>query len=142
MAATIAPTSALIAATCALALGGCGQAVSTSAFKGEEHEVAQVISNLQSDVSAGEQQKICSNDLASAVVARLDAASGGCQAVIKEQLSEIDSATVAVDKVTLAGAAAKRTAKASVRSIYSGKTRASTVSLVKEQGKWKVSAVS
>ena len=38
----------------------------SNSFKGEEHEVAQTIANLQTDASAGDQQKICSNDLAGA----------------------------------------------------------------------------
>ena len=71
------------AALFAVALGACAKTVSTGAFKGEEREVAQAIANLQSDVTAGDQQKICRNDLASAVVARLNAAPGGCKRVIK-----------------------------------------------------------
>jgi hypothetical protein len=133
---------AVCVALAALALGGCGQTVSTASFKGEEHEVAKAIANLQSDVGTSDQQKICSNDLASAVVARLNAARGGCKAVIKDQLAQIDSSSATVDSVTLAGSAAKRTASAKVRSTYAGKTRSKTVSLVKEGGKWKIAAVS
>ena len=76
------------------------------------------------------------------MVARLNAAPGGCKRVIKDQLAEIDSSDVRVDSVALSGAGAARTATAKVRSIVSGKTRASTVSLLKEGGKWKISAVS
>jgi hypothetical protein len=143
---TIARTRTVLAVACAalgtLALGACGNTVSTGAFKGEEREVAQAIANLQSDVTAGDEQKICSKDLAGAVLARLNAAPGGCKRVIKDQLAEIDSSTVRVDSVALSGAGAQPTATAKVRSIVSGKTRISTVSLVKEAGKWKISAVS
>ena len=59
----------------ALALSACGSAVSTSAFKGEEHEVAQAIADLQADATAGEQGKICANDLSAAVVSLASAAS-------------------------------------------------------------------
>jgi hypothetical protein len=137
---------AVLAVACAalpaLSLAACGKTVSTGAFKGEQREVAQAIANLQADVTAGDAQKICSTDLAGARVARLNAAPGGCRRVIKDQLAEIDSSTVRVDSVALSGAGAQRTATAKVRSIVSGKTRASTVSLVKEAGKWKISAVS
>jgi hypothetical protein len=133
--------AAACAALTALAAGACGQTpVSTSSFKGEQHEVAQALSNLQSDVSTNDQGKICSNDLAQKVVARLNSARGGCKSVIKEQLGQIDNANLAVDSVALAGTAAKRTATVSVRSIYSGKTRRSSVLLVKEAGKWKLAA--
>ena len=130
------------AALFAVALGACAKTVSTGAFKGEEREVAQAVSNLQSDVTAGAEQKICSNDLAGAVVARLNAAPGGCKRVIKDQLAEIDSSDVRVDSVALSGAGAARTATAKVRSIVSGKTRAATVTLSKEGTRWKIAAVS
>jgi hypothetical protein len=133
--------AALCAASLALAalvLAACGQTVSTSSFKGEQHEVAQALANLQSNVSTNDESKICTNDLAKAVVTRLGSAHGGCKAVIKDQLGQIDNANLAVDTVTLSGAQGQRTATASVRSIYGGKTRASTVHLVKEGGKWKV----
>ena len=54
----------------ALALAACGTTTSTASFKGAEHEVAQTIANLQSDITASEQKKICANDLAAAVVTR------------------------------------------------------------------------
>jgi hypothetical protein len=123
---------------CVLALSACGSTVSTSAFKGEQHEVAQTISNLQADATAGEQKKICADDLAAAIVARLGGTKG-CEEAIKKQLAEIDSLTVTVQSVKLAGAETR--ASATVTSVYEGKTRPSTVSLVKEAGKWKVSAL-
>jgi hypothetical protein len=139
------PAKALLASACAalcLLLGACAKTVSTGSFSGEEHEVAQAISNLQSDVTAVDQSKICSNDLAAGVLARLNAAPGGCKAVIKEQLKEIDNSDVSIQSIQLSGTGAQRSARASVRSTYAGKTRPGTVSLVKQGGKWKISAVS
>ncbi|HXN36466.1 MAG TPA: hypothetical protein VN892_00345 [Solirubrobacteraceae bacterium] len=137
-------------------LTACGAAVSTSAFKGEQHEVAQTVANLQTDATGGEEKKICTNDLASAVVARLGGASR-CEAAIKSQLNQVDNLEVSVQSVTLGaakpGGAGKRgaagkpgapglaTASARVKSIHSGKHAESTVSLVKEGGKWKISAL-
>jgi hypothetical protein len=139
------PPRALLAGACpalvALALLGCGQTVSTSSFKGEQHEVAQQLSNLQSEVNTADQGKVCSNELASTVVARLNAAKGGCKSAVKDALAQIDNTNLAVDSVTLGGSTAKPTATASVRTTYSGKTRRSTVSLVKEEGIWKIAAV-
>jgi hypothetical protein len=132
----------LCAPALALGLAACGtKAVSTSSFKGEEHEVAQTIANLQSDVSAADQQKICANDLASALVTKLNASSGGCKQAVKNQLAELDNFELAVQSVQISGAPAQRRATAKVRSIYEGKTRASTISLLKEGGKWKVSGL-
>jgi hypothetical protein len=120
----------------ALALAACGTTVSTSGFKGEQHEVAQTIANLQADATAGEQGKICADDLAASVVSKLG---GGkrCEAAIKSQLAQVDSLETSVLSVALAASGASATAQ--VKSIREGKSHASTVSLVKEGGKWKVS---
>jgi hypothetical protein len=135
------PLIACASAALCVALGACGQTVSTGSFSGEQHEVATVVSNLQSHVSAGEESKICSDDLAGEVVARLNTAPGGCKSVIKEQLGEVDSASLTVSSIQLGGTSAKRSALATVRSTYSGKTRTSTLALVKQGGKWKIAAV-
>jgi hypothetical protein len=122
----------------ALALTGCGSTVSTANFKGAQHEVAQTISNLQADATAGEQKKICADDLAAAVITRLGGKKG-CEAAIKKQLAEVDSLDVSVQSVQLASTGTH--ASASVRSIYEGKSRPGSVSLVKESGKWKISGL-
>ncbi len=122
----------------ALVLSACGTTVSTAGFKGEQHEVAQTVSNLQADATAGEQKKICGDDLAAAVVSRLGG-SKGCEEAIKKQLAEIDSLEASVQSVKLA--AGNTSATAAVTSIYEGKKRPSTVSLVKEGGKWKISGL-
>ncbi len=119
------------------ALAACGTAVSTSSFKGEEHAVAQAISNLQADATSGEQKKICANDLAKPLVAQLNRLGGSCEAAIKSQLTEVDSLTVEVQSVKIASA----TATAAVKSIYAGKSHPSTVTLAKEGGKWRVSGL-
>lgn len=122
----------------ALTLSACGSTVSTAGFKGEQHEVAQTISNLQADATAGEQKKICVDDLAAAVIAKLGGTKG-CEEAIKKQLAEIDKLEVSVQSVKLASGGTSATA--AVRSIYEGKTRPGSVSLVKEAGKWKISAL-
>jgi hypothetical protein len=122
----------------ALALSACASTVSTASFKGQQHEVAQTISNLQADATAGEQKKICANDLSVAVVNKLGGTKG-CEEAIKKQLAEIDSLEVSVQSVKLAAGGASATA--AVRSVYEGKKRPSSVSLVKEAGKWKISAL-
>lgn len=121
----------------ALALGACGSTVSTSSFKGEQHAVAQTISNLQSHATALEQKKVCSQDLASAVVKRLNAAPGGCNKALETQLKEIDSFEVKVESVQISG----NSATAQVKSVHRGKQQTDTLTLVKEDGKWKISGV-
>jgi copper chaperone CopZ len=122
-----------------IGLSACATTVSTSGYKGEAKEVAQTIKNLQSDVTAGEQKKVCNNDLASSVVKSISSAAGGCQQVIKEQLKEIASFEVNVQSIQITSAG--HAASARVKSKYSGKNKLSTILLVKEAGKWKIAKV-
>jgi hypothetical protein len=136
------PSCALLgAALLAFGVAACGSTVATSSFKGEQREVAQAISNLQSDVRAGDQKKVCENDLAGPVISRLSAAPGGCKQAIKGQITEVDNFDVTVESVQITGTGSKRTATARVKSVYNGKKRVRTVSLILENGKWKILSV-
>ncbi len=117
----------------AVGLAACGSTVSTSSFKGEAKAVAQRISDLRSDVTSSNEQKLCSNDFSSAVRARLNA-KGGCPQALKRQLGAIDDYELAVEKVAVSGA----TATALVKSGWSGKLRSTTLTLVKEGGGWRI----
>ncbi len=125
------------AALLALGLSACAKTVSTSGLNGEAKQAAETIKNLQSDVTAGDQKKICQNDLAKALVTKLNATGGGCEKAIKGQLTEVDSFEVTVEAMQASGT----TATAHVKSIYSGKNRKGTLTLVKEAGKWKISSL-
>lgn len=127
----------LCAPLLALGVAGCASTTSSSAFKGEQHAVAQVVSSLQSEATAGEARKICENLLASTVTARLNTARGGCTQALKSQLAEVDTPELTIQSVQLHGASAS----AQVKSIHSGKSQVGTLSLVKEGGKWKIAGV-
>jgi hypothetical protein len=137
------PLPVLLLALCAAAaLGGCASTVSVTGFKGEERAVAQKVADLETDTVARHQQRVCANDLASALVARLNKARGGCERAIKDQQAEIDPGLeVTVKSVHIGGTASARTASASVKSTFEGKSRLSTLLFVKEGGKWKVSGL-
>jgi len=126
----------------ALGLGACAKSVSTSSFKGEQHDVAQTVANLQSDVTASDQKKICSRDLSSSLVKRLNAAPGGCRRAVKDQLAEVDNLDLTVESVAVHAAGAARSASAVVSSTSEGKKRRSTLSLTFESGSWKLSGIS
>jgi hypothetical protein len=130
------PLALICVPACALALAACSTTTSVAAFKGTEHEVAQTVANLQSDVTAGESKKVCANDLAGPVVARLGGQQS-CEKTVKDQLAEIDNTELTVESVKVSGA----TASASIKSTYAGKKRAMSVSLAKEGGKWKIVSV-
>ena len=126
-----------LAALLATGVAACGSTVSTGSFKGESKAVAQRISEFQSDVTAGEEKKLCNRDLASAVRTRLRAAGGTCVQSLKDQLGAIDDYELTVSKIAIHGTGATAT----VKSTWSGKQRTSTLSLVKEGGTWKIAAV-
>jgi hypothetical protein len=121
-------------------VSACATTVSTSGYKGEAKDVAQTIKDLQSDVTAGDEKKVCEKDLAGSVVKGLSSTTGGCQTAIKDQLKEIASFEVDVQSIQITSAG--HAAAAKVKSKYSGKNKISTISLVKEGGKWKVAKFS
>ncbi len=95
-------SSPLIAVLLALGVGACGSStVSTSSFKGEAHAVAQRISDLQSDVSALNEQKICEQDFSRAARARLSTAGNTCKQALKRQLGSIDDYELTVEKIAV-----------------------------------------
>jgi hypothetical protein len=127
-------TTGLCALLLAAGLVACGETASTSNFKGESHNVAQTVSDFQSDATAGDQKKLCENDLAATLAARLRSG-GGCQAVLKNQLHEIDALNMTIESIAVSGSGAI----AHVKSTYSGKSRITTLTLVKEGSRWKIS---
>jgi hypothetical protein len=126
----------LCATVFTVALAACGETASTSNFKGESHSVAQTVSDFQTDTTAGDQKKLCANDLAATLTVRLRSA-GGCQAVLKNQLHEIDALNMTIESIAVTGTGAT----AHVKSTYSGKNRSTTLTLVKEGSRWKISGV-
>lgn len=128
----------LCAALLALGLSACAKTVSTAGLKGEAKNAAEAVKDLQTNVTAGDEKKVCQNDLAKSLVTKLDAAPGGCQKAVKGQLAEIDSFEVTVEAMQVSGSSAT----AHVKSIFSGKSRKGVLSLVKEGAKWKISALS
>jgi hypothetical protein len=135
------PMLLVACATCGLGLSACGTtSVSTSQFSGENKAVAQTISDLQKDAQNRDQSKVCNNDLASAVVARLNATGGSCTSAINSQLKEVDNfdlSLASADAITVTGT----TATARVKTTTANKTRFDTLTLVKEGTRWKVAGL-
>jgi hypothetical protein len=130
------PLTALCSCAAALTLSACGTTTSTSSLKGEQHEVATRVADLQSDVTASDNSKICTNDLSSTLVTRLGGRKS-CEAAVKHQLTQIDNPEVTIQSVKIAPGG--KSATATVKSIHEGKTTTGTVTLTKEGGRWKVS---
>jgi hypothetical protein len=129
-------TAAAVAA--ALILGACGATVSTSQFKGTQHEVAQVVANLQAHSNSAELDKICDRDITRALREKLKGKSE-CEQAFKRQLAQTDNLELTVESVTVGAGAT--TAKAQVKSTFEGKKRSSEVQLVKQEGAWRIAAL-
>ncbi|HUN77755.1 MAG TPA: hypothetical protein VMU32_02425 [Solirubrobacteraceae bacterium] len=121
----------------ALAVAGCGGAVSTGNLKGESKAVAERISEFQTHATGSEAGKLCDDDFARAVAQRLRAAGSSCTAALKKQLGAIDDYELAVESVTVSG----KTASARVKSTWSGKAKVTTMRLVKEGRAWKIAGL-
>jgi hypothetical protein len=132
------PLVLLCAPLLAIGVSACASTTSGS-FKGEPKAIAQTISDLQTEATAGEAKKICTSLLASSVTARLHSASGGCTQAIKNQISQVDTLSLTVQSILPQTATS---ASAKVKSTYAGQSKITTVSLVKEDGKWKISKLS
>ena len=130
----IAPTALALLAPI---LAGCGGAVSTGNLKGESKAVAQRIADFQTDVTGSEAKKLCNQDFARTVAERLRATGTSCTQALKSQLGAIDDYELTLETVSVTG----KTATARVKSTWSGKTRMSTLKLVKEDGTWKISGL-
>jgi hypothetical protein len=120
----------------ALGLAACGETASTGNFKGESHNVAQTVSNFQTDATAEDEKKLCEDDLAATLTAKL-ARVGGCQTTLKAQLHEIDALGLKIESIVVNGTHAL----AHVKSTYSGKNRVTTLTLLKEGSHWKISGL-
>jgi hypothetical protein len=130
----------LVVGICALAFGlgvsACAETASTGKFSGESHNVAQTVSNFQTDATAEDEKKLCEDDLAATLTLKL-ARVGGCQTVLKAQLHEIDALSLTIESIVVSG----NNALARVRSTYSGKNRVIGLGLVKEGSHWKISGL-
>ena len=129
--------SLALAPLLAAGLAACGSTVSTGSYKGASAAVAQRIADFQTDITSGEDKKLCDQDLAGAVQTRLQAAGGSCMQALKNQLGAIDDYELAVVSIAVHGTSAT----AVLKSTWSGKRRKSTMRLVEEAGSWKVDAL-
>ncbi|HVR04478.1 MAG TPA: nuclear transport factor 2 family protein [Solirubrobacteraceae bacterium] len=121
----------------AAVFAGCGGAVSTGNLKGESRAVAQRIADFQTDATGGEAKKLCENDFARVVDKHLLAAGASCTQALKNQLGAIDNYELTVEAVSVTG----KTATARVKSTWSGKTKVTTMRLVKEGAAWKITGL-
>jgi hypothetical protein len=133
----------IIVAALALAAltAGCGRAEpdSSGKFKGEEKLVANAIEDLQTAGEKDDAAKICNELLARSVVQSIrQAGAKTCAARVKDSLDDADVHELTVRSVTVRGT----TATATVASDDGNeKDRIDTMTLTKEDRRWKISAL-
>jgi hypothetical protein len=123
------------------ALAGCGASSSSNNakdFKGDQKAVAQTVDDFSTAVRNNDDKKICTDLLARALVTRLDATAQKCTGAVSDQLDAAGDTKLAVKAISVTG----NRATATVVSKVDGHDRTQTLSLVNENGDWRLNGVS
>lgn len=131
----------LSAAAATLALGGCAQSTESPAvdFKGQEKLVANVVDDLHDAGTQKDSEAVClllASDLTRQIRATAEG-SATCSEAVGDALDDADAFDLTVKSVKLTG----DTATAVVESKENGDEIRDTLSFVKENGRWKISAL-
>ena len=128
-----------IAVLAAVLLAGCAAQSSnnddTSKFKGDQRLVANTVEDFQSAASKGDQDKICRDLLAKALVQQYSQRGGTCEKVVDAALKDTDSFDLTVEKVAISGQQATATVKAD----RGKKDLTQAITLVKQGAGWRIS---
>jgi hypothetical protein len=131
---------AIAAALAAVLLAGCTAQSSnnddTAQFKGDQRLVANTVEDFESAASKGDQDKICRDLLAKALVDQYAQRGASCEKVVDAALKDTDSFDLTVEKVAINGSEATATVKAD----RGKKDINQTINLVKQGTGWRISA--
>jgi len=122
------------------ALAGCGASSSSNNakdFKGDQKAVAQTIDDFSSAVRNNDEKKICTDLLSRSLVTRLDATAQKCTGAVADQLDAAGDTKLDVKTIGVTGTRATAT----VVSKVDGHDRTQTLSLVNENGGWRLNGV-
>jgi hypothetical protein len=130
---------ALIAAGAVLATG-CGATTSSDEedppiLRGEQRLVAQAIEDLQDAATEGDEERVCRELLAEDLAERLGGTGQECEPTVRDALDNTDTTDLTVRAVTVRGT----TATARVEAERGDADRVTTVGLVKEGARWRIS---
>jgi hypothetical protein len=135
------PSILCAAALATVLLSACAGTTGASGnLTGDSKAIAQTISNLQADTQSRNNSHLCSNDLAPAVVARLNSGSRTCTSVISKQLGEAEDYAISLASGH-AIAVSGTTATARVTDTVSGnKKHVDVLHLVRDGKVWKLAS--
>ena len=122
------------------ALAGCGASSTTDNakdFKGEQKAVAQSLDDFSKAARDSDEKEICTSLLARSLVRRLDASPQRCAGAVSDQLDAAGDDKLDVKTIVISGT----TATATVVSKVDGHDKRQTITLVDEDGRWRLSGV-
>ncbi len=115
----------------AVLLSGCasgsGSSDTAEDFQGDQRAVATIVEDLEDAASNGDENEICRDLLAPALVRRLASAQGGCPAAVDTAIKNTDTFAIDVQSVRITG----NTATARVKLEVGDRDRASTIGLTR-----------
>ena len=123
----------------AAVLAGCAGAGSSDdssgKFRGEQRLVANAVEDFESAASKGDQDKVCRDSLAKALVAQYAQHGGTCERAVDAALKDTDSFGLTVEAVTVSGGSAT----ARVKADRGDHDVMRTIGLVKQGQGWRIS---
>jgi hypothetical protein len=129
-----------LAAIVAVAVTGCAAQTtsndSSGKFRGEQRLVANTVEDFESAAAKGDQDQICRELLAKALIAQLAQHGGTCENAVDGALKDSDSFGLTVESVRIADAQAT----ARVKADRGKKDVLRDLTLVKEGPGWRISA--
>jgi hypothetical protein len=129
-----------LAAIVAVAVTGCAAQTtsndSSGKFRGEQRLVANTVEDFESAAAKGDQDQICRELLAKALIAQLAQHGGTCEQAVDGALKDSDSFGLTVESVRIADAQAT----ARVKADRGKKDVLRDLTLVKEGPGWRISA--
>jgi outer membrane PBP1 activator LpoA protein len=128
-----------LALLASLALAGCTTRStsddSTGEFRGDQRLVANTVEDFESAASEGDQDKICRDLLARALVAQYTERGGSCERAVDGALKDTDSFEMTVERVTITGTQAS----VRVKSDRGKKDLQQSLTLVRQGQGWRIS---
>jgi hypothetical protein len=109
---------------------------STGKFRGDQRLVANTVEDFESAASKGDQDKLCRDLLATALVQQFAQRGGTCEKAVDAALKDTDSFDLTVERVTITG----QNATATVKADRGKKDINQSLTLVKQGAGWRISA--
>jgi hypothetical protein len=129
-----------VAFALALTVAGCGSAATgdTGDFPGEEGDIAELVGELSSAATSGDEQVVCndliSTDLRNTIIGGDEELS--CDGEMEKAIRDADGFLIDVEDVTIEEGGTEATAEVTSEQVGDDVTR--TFSFVKEDDEWRI----